>query len=213
MNAVKTAPSLGRPKDLVKRMAILEAARIIFLQKGFEHSSMDAIAKEAGVSKLTVYNHFHDKENLFVSAVGSYCEDQMPQLEFDLKTDISIEQALLQIATRFQHLIYSDAGLELHRLMCSLTQKNPSLVNRFYQAGPARVLNLMTQLLAKANEQGKLDIPDCKMAAEHFLSLFSGCVHMRVLFEIEQSPTDEQHQKLAEQAVKRFIRAYQPVNT
>ena len=52
----------GRPKDPAKRLAILEAAKRLFMQNGYDGSSMDAIAAEAGVSKLTVYSHFTDKE-------------------------------------------------------------------------------------------------------------------------------------------------------
>ncbi len=52
----------GRPKDLGKRAAILEAAKVLFIEQGYTGVSMDAIAAQAGVSKLTVYSHFGDKE-------------------------------------------------------------------------------------------------------------------------------------------------------
>ncbi len=68
----------GRPKDLEKRAAILEAAKQLFVKQGFEGTSMDAIANKAGVSKLTVYSHYRDKETLFAAAVSSKCEEQMP---------------------------------------------------------------------------------------------------------------------------------------
>ncbi|WP_330970248.1 TetR/AcrR family transcriptional regulator, partial [Lysobacter sp. A3-1-A15] len=58
----------GRPKDLAKRAAILDAAKSMFTQYGFGGASMDQIAAEAGVSKLTVYSHFGDKETLFAAA-------------------------------------------------------------------------------------------------------------------------------------------------
>ena len=58
----------GRPKDLGKRAAILDAAKRLFLVQGFTGVSMDQIAAEAGVSKLTVYSHFGDKESLFADA-------------------------------------------------------------------------------------------------------------------------------------------------
>ena len=72
----------GRPKDPAKRKAILEAAETLFLRNGYDGSSMDAIAAEAGVSKLTVYSHFTDKETLFAFAVKSKCEQQIPELLF-----------------------------------------------------------------------------------------------------------------------------------
>jgi TetR/AcrR family transcriptional repressor of mexJK operon len=96
VNSAKSPSTLGRPKDLIKRQAILESAKRLFLEQGYDGSSMDAIAKAAGVSKLTVYNHFHDKENLFVAAVEAHCENQLPALEFDLKAEVPIELALLK---------------------------------------------------------------------------------------------------------------------
>ncbi len=200
--------TLGRPKDLAKRQAILMAAKELFLQLGYEGSSMDAIAQEAGVSKLTVYNHFQDKENLFTAAIEHHGDSQLPPLDFDLKTDMAIETALYNIAIRFQNIIYSKEGLELHRLMCSMTQQNPQLVHNFYNAGPARVLKHMTRLLEQANQQHKLATPNSKLAAERFLSLFCGHQHMRVLFDMEAAPSEAQQQALAHQHIAFFVRAY-----
>ena len=73
----------GRPKDMGKRAAILEAAKRMFTQHGFDGASMDQIAAEAGVSKLTVYSHFGDKDTLFTEAVERYCEQQMPASVFE----------------------------------------------------------------------------------------------------------------------------------
>ena len=53
---LSTPSGPGRPKDLAKRRAILDAAKILFLSKGYANTSMDAVATEAGVSKLTVYS-------------------------------------------------------------------------------------------------------------------------------------------------------------
>ena len=76
--------ALGRPKDLAKRQSILDAAKTLFLTKGYANTSMDAVAGLAGVSKLTVYSHFTDKETLFSSAIMSKCTEQLPVLFFEL---------------------------------------------------------------------------------------------------------------------------------
>ena len=208
MSNVAHTTILGRPKDLAKRQAILIAAKELFLQLGYEGSSMDAIAQEAGVSKLTVYNHFQDKENLFTAAIEHHCDNLLPPLDFDLKADMSIETALYNISVRFQNISFSKEGLELHRLMCSMTQQNPQLVHNFFNAGPARVLKQMTRLIEQANQQHKLLTPNSQLAAEHFLSLFCGHQHMRVLFDMEAAPSKAQQQELAHQNIAFFMRAY-----
>jgi AcrR family transcriptional regulator len=57
------------PRSTKKRRAIVEAARALFLRKGYVATSMDEIAADAGVSKQTVYSHFADKEGLFTQIV------------------------------------------------------------------------------------------------------------------------------------------------
>ena len=208
MSDLRHTATPGRPKDMAKRQSILDAAKCLFLELGYEGSSMDSIALAAGVSKLTVYNHFNDKETLFIAAVENHCENQLPALDFDLKTDMAIETALNRIALRFQSIIYSKEGLELHRLMCSMTQHNPTLVHKFFAAGPTRVLSHMTRLLEQAHAQRKLNIANSLQAAEHFLSLFCGHRHMRVLFDIEAALSEQQQQQLAQDNIAFFVRAY-----
>ncbi len=69
----------GRPKDMEKRAAILAAAKSLFVRNAFAGTSMDAIAAEAGVSKLTVYSHFGDKDNLFREVIRSRVQDWLPE--------------------------------------------------------------------------------------------------------------------------------------
>lgn len=71
---MQTVNQSGRPKDLEKRARILQAAKAIFLKSGYHGTSMNLIAQEAGVTKLTVYNHFQDKANLFICAITETCE-------------------------------------------------------------------------------------------------------------------------------------------
>src|SRR5580700_551953 len=52
-----------------KGEAISSAARRLFLREGYERTSVDAIAAEAGVSKRTIYNRYGDKETLFLSVL------------------------------------------------------------------------------------------------------------------------------------------------
>ena len=78
MTQTVPAANRGRPKDPAKRAAILEAAKTLFLAGGFSGTSMDAVAKEAGVSKLTVYSHFSDKETLFSAAIEAKCQNMLP---------------------------------------------------------------------------------------------------------------------------------------
>jgi TetR/AcrR family transcriptional regulator, mexJK operon transcriptional repressor len=200
----------GRPKDLAKRQAILDAAKILFLTHGYANTSMDAVASEAGVSKLTVYSHFNDKETLFSAAVVAKCEEQLPPLFFELPEGIAVEHVLLNIARGFHQLINSEESVNLHRLIMALGSQDPNLSLIFFQAGPERVVNGMEGLLAKINETGALSINQPRNAAEHFFCLIKGAGNFRLLYGCGEPLTGDAAESHVREVVGLFMRAYKP---
>jgi TetR/AcrR family transcriptional repressor of mexJK operon len=200
----------GRPKDPAKRAAILEAAKTLFLRNGYDGSSMDAIAAEAGVSKLTVYSHFTDKETLFSFAVKSKCQQQVPEMLFELADGVPIEGVLLNIGRSFHQLINSDESIELHRVLITRGAQNPKLSQMFFDAGPQRLMNEMEQLLIKANAAGLLKIAKPLNAADQFFCLIKGGCNFRLLIGCAEPQTDSEIDTHVRDAVELFVRAYRP---
>jgi len=208
---VSTPPSgPGRPKDPAKRSAILAAAKSLFLAHGYEGSSMDAIAAEAGVSKLTVYSHFNDKETLFAAAVASKCQEELPPLFFEQDPGVSLEQVLLEVGRRFHLLINSPESVAMHRLMVAQGGHNPELSRLFFEAGPQRILDATTQLLARADHNGQLRVREPQRAAEHFLSMIKGACHLRLLIGCCEPPRGQDAEAHVQDVVQLFLRAYRP---
>jgi TetR/AcrR family transcriptional repressor of mexJK operon len=204
-----TSPSgPGRPKDLVKRQAILDAAKNLFVRNGYSSTSMDAVAAEAGVSKLTVYSHFTDKETLFSAAVVARCEEQVPELFVDLPLDVPVEKVLLGIARGFQTLINSPESLQLHRLMIALGSQDPTLSRVFFEAGPQRILHEMERFLTRVNDTEGLHFDSPASAGEHFLSLVKGACNFRLLIGCGELPNDEAAERHVQDVVRLFLRAY-----
>ena len=200
----------GRPKDLAKRQAILDAAKILFLSHGYANTSMDAVASEAGVSKLTVYSHFNDKETLFSAAVMAKCEEQLPTLIFELPKGIAVENVLLNIARGFHHLINSDESVNLHRLIMALGVQDPKLSLIFFEAGPQRMVQGMERLLTRIHESGALNIDLPRNAAEHFFCLIKGAGNFRLMFGCGEPLSEEAAESHIEEVVGLFMRAYKP---
>ena len=200
----------GRPKDPAKRLAILEAAKCLFMRHGYDGSSMDAIAAEAGVSKLTVYSHFTDKETLFTCAVESKCEEQLPPLSFELRADASIDSALLAIGHGFNALINSDESVAMMRLVMTQAGQNPKMAQLFYEAGPQKMLAAMETLLLQAERLGQLRINHAQHAAEHFFSLIKGGCNFRRLIGCEEPPSSDAADAHVRDVVALFLRAYRP---
>jgi TetR/AcrR family transcriptional repressor of mexJK operon len=200
----------GRPKDLAKRQAILDAAKRLFLSLGYASTSMDAVATDAGVSKLTVYSHFNDKETLFSAAVIAKCEEQVPPLFFEWADGVPIEHVLLNIARGFNQLINSDESVNLHRLMVALGSQDPKLSTIFYQAGPQRMLSEMERLLTKIDQSGALSIDKPRNAAEHFFCLIKGAANFRLLYGCDGPQDAEAAEAHVQEVVGLFVRAYRP---
>ncbi|CAH0287479.1 TetR family transcriptional regulator [Pseudomonas mediterranea] len=200
----------GRPKDLVKRQAILDAAKRLFIELGYANTSMDTVATEAGVSKLTVYSHFNDKETLFSAAVIAKCEEQVPPLFFEWPDGVPIERVLLNIARGFHLLVNSEESVNLHRVIMALGSQDPKLSTIFYQAGPERMLSGMERLLAKVNQSGALCIDKPRHAAEHFFCLIKGAANFRLLYGCGAPLQAEAAEEHVQEVVGLFMRAYRP---
>lgn len=199
----------GRPKDLAKREAILEAAKALFLSLGYANTSMDAVAAAAGVSKLTVYSHFTDKQTLFGSAVMATCQTQLPDLIFELPDGVPLDQVLLNIARGFQALISSDESVKLSRLIIALGSQDPGFGQFFYEAGPKQVLGEMEALLRSVAERGLLQIDNPLRAAEHFFCLIKGAPDYRLLLGCAPALSVDEAEVHVREVVGLFMRAYQ----
>lgn len=199
----------GRPKDLGKRAAILDAAKRLFVAQGFEGVSMDAIATEAGVSKLTVYSHFGDKEALFAEAVKSHCERGVPAALLEERPAQPVRERLTEIAAAFYAMISSPEAVAGHRILCSPQVMDTPLPQLFWEAGPRRVQDGLKALLDRRVAAGDLDIPDTALAASQFFTLLKGEPHARLVFGCgcsgEPHMTPDAH---VAACIDMFLRAY-----
>lgn len=209
MNTPKKAV-LGRPKNPEKRQAILQAAAELFPQKGYDGVSMMEIADRAGVSKLTLYSHFTDKEDLFTQSVIDCCEQQLPASTFKLAPGLSLEQALGAIGIGFLELVMDAKSITLHRMIIQQSGADCTHAELFFKAGPARMLAEMRSFLEQAAGNGALAIREPGFAAEHFFCLLKGLVYMRVLMGISDPPGRHEREAHVREVVALFLRAYAP---
>jgi len=193
-----------------KRAAILDAAKELFVKQGFEGTSMDAIANKAGVSKLTVYSHYRDKETLFGEAVRSKCDTLMPEELFEADLKGPLRKQLLAIARAFFTLITSEDAIAIHRTIVANAASSPKLADRFWQAGPQRVQEGLETFLRVEVGAGKLDIADLHRAASQFFCLLKGECHARLEFGCGEPPTAREIDEHLNATVDFFLRAYAP---
>ena len=198
----------GRPKDLEKRAALVEAAGRLFCQHGFDAVSLEAIAQTAGVSKLTIYSHFGDKEGLFTAAVEARCTAQLPHGLFELPLDLPVAEALRQIGHGFVDLVYGEDAVQLMRVMAAQAGQSTRLAQLYYQAGPKRMLEEMEGFLVTARARGEIAVDDPRQAAAQFFVLLKGLQHFRILLGLEPAPTPQTRAAHIEHCVALFLRAH-----
>jgi TetR/AcrR family transcriptional repressor of mexJK operon len=199
----------GRPKDLGKRAAILETAKEMFIEQGFNGVSMDGIAAGAGVSKLTVYSHFGDKETLFFEAIQAKCVEMMPDDLFVTDSEGPLREQLRGIGHAFFALISSDEAIATQRMMMT-PETDDRIREMFWQAGPKRTESALAEFLEARTARGELAIDDPRLAARQFFCLIKGELHAHMMCGLCAAPEQPDAEAHIATTVDFFIRAYAP---
>jgi TetR/AcrR family transcriptional repressor of mexJK operon len=202
------AKTKGRPKDPEKRDAIMEVAGKLFLNQGYERTSVDTIADKAGVSKFTIYSHFNDKEGLFKCLVTDKCHELATGRNIDQLSQLPLHEALVRMADGYLKLMLDPDVLAFQRLMIADATNNPELMQMFYESGPKPTVQAYADIFKQFNDSGKLRIDDSWRAADHFLSMLRGIFHWRALFNVETQPGKTELRRHIDDCVAVFIRAY-----
>ncbi|MFK4048914.1 TetR/AcrR family transcriptional regulator [Acinetobacter venetianus] len=202
----------GRPKDLEKRAKILQAAKSIFLKMGYHATNMNQIAKDAGVTKLTVYNHFQDKANLFICAIEESCEESICAKEIVLTAESNFEQALYVMCHRALSIIYLPEALKLDRVLFELAAEQSPLTQQFFDASHTRISNVWCDFFQQAVDLGFIQKDDPLKQSEMIVSLMLGLRHYRVLLGLDTVPTAIEIDQMIQQAVELFLLKYQTKN-
>ncbi len=197
-----------------KRVSILDAAANVFCREGFSGASIDEIAIEACVSRQTIYNHYREKETLFVAVIEDVMERANAALfsmlsTFPDKPD-NLHQDLSDFAVRLtKNCLCNHDGKFLRRLVQMEGERYPHLFEGWRQHGPCKISSTLGALLAKLSHKGALRIDDFDLAARQFLALVNADLQMTYLFG--GKPSDEELHSAASNAVATFLRAYAPL--
>lgn len=204
MDALEILAEASSPKA----QQIIAAARKAFLDTGFGETSMDLVAKSAGVSKATLYAHFTNKQALFGAVIAEECNRTAGSL-FDPGSDGNdVRQTLTRLGRNFCDMVLDPVKLSGYRVVVAEAGRFPELGEAFYRAGPARVVAGLAAYLERMTAQGRLDVPHAKLAASQFLGMIKADHYMRRLFGIADGAGDPSPADAVDAAVEVFLRAY-----
>ncbi|RKG37125.1 TetR/AcrR family transcriptional regulator [Acinetobacter rongchengensis] len=200
--------TVGRPKDLEKRKHILEAAKKLFLKLGYHGSSMNQIAKEAGVTKLTVYNHFQDKETLFCCAIEATCEKTINASLIRLNANSDFQAHFYQVCELALYIINLPEAIKLEHLLLELAAEQNPLAMQFYNVSHQRMCNVWQDFFEQATQLKFIQANEIEKQINLILSLLLGIRHHEVLLGIQQPPTPEEKHQIISESIELFMMKY-----
>jgi TetR/AcrR family transcriptional repressor of mexJK operon len=192
-----------------KAESILAAAKRTFLAAGFGAVSMDTIAREAGVSKATVYAHFAGKEELFGAVIGRECELYFARFSAGELDPRDVRASLTVLGRRFLELLLSPESIALYRIILGEVTRFPSLGEVFWRAGPERQRVQIEAFLRSASASGTLVLSNTRLAAEQFVSLVRGDIQLRHALRLAAEADQRGISTAVEGAVATFMRAFE----
>lgn len=207
----KPAKARGRPINEARADEIVAVAAELFMQQGFHATTMEQIAKTLGISKLTLYSRFKNKDALFEAVIAHKCQQYIPEAlfsDFDKKMP---EDSLYAIAYALLQLLVSDDASNMEHLLMAEAGKHKQLTGIFYKTGPIRVKTMIAEHLKSLDAKGILRIPDPMLAAHMFTALLKGSdIYLRICMNIAPIPTDKDIRDYCRKAVAMFMCAYRP---
>lgn len=203
MNAPEDISRQGR-----KVSQVLEGARTVFMRNGFEGASVDEIAREAGVSKATLYSYFPDKRLLFLEVAKSECRRQADSAIDRISLSGAPESVLFEAASHMVRFFLSSFGRQVYRICVAESDRFPELGREFYASGPMVVRSKLMAYLRRAVETGQLDIDDIELAADQFPELCKASLHIPMVMGVKTDFTDAEIDRVIQGAVDMFMARY-----
>ena len=160
-------PSRQQSAQLVVR--ILDVAESLFLGHGFGATSIEAVAKRAGISKRTFYHRFSGKERLFEAVVRRLIERWLPPLDAGMVDWPNLADGLRLVAEHMLNIALTPEALALHRIVIAEAQQFPGLARMMHEIGSATGTERIAKQLEPRIRSGELRAIDPRFAAEEFI--------------------------------------------
>lgn len=194
--------------DRAKNEAILDAAAEILGDKGLS-APMALIARRAGVSKQTIYNHYGAKMDLIQALVQRRVAAMTAPLG-DGEAPADPEEALVAFASTLIRFVVGPKGASIMRLTVQSSTETPKLAKDVMDAGPIATIQGLTIFMRGEMSAGRMVEADPAEAAEMFAGMAAGHKHTLALLGYPVTLAEPEIQALARRIAQRFLRAYAP---
>jgi AcrR family transcriptional regulator len=199
-------------EESAKRRQILDGARKVFMDLGFDGASMGEIARAAGVSKGTLYVYFADKSQLFEAIVQQEALEQ-DKVAFIFDPERDAATTLPEFGQAYILLLCRPGGGSAIRTVMAIAERMPDVGRRFYkQVLENRIDRLAVYLEARVKIKD-LEIDDCQLAASQFMRMCEASLFLPFIFQAAPTPSAERIAEVVKSATRMFLTGYQATST
>jgi AcrR family transcriptional regulator len=199
--------SLVADEDSSKRRQILDGARKLFLDLGFDGASMGEIARAAGVSKGTLYVYFADKNRLFEAIVEEESLEQ-GKVAFNFDPARDVTTTLMDFGQAYIQLLCRPGGGSAMRTVMAIAERMPEVGRRFYENVVALKIRKLAGYLDARVAAGDLAIEDCELAATQFMQMCQATLFQPFIFQAAPAPSAARIAHVVASATRMFLAAY-----
>lgn len=158
--------------------AILEAARKVLLEQG-DAASLNAVAREAGLSRKTVYARYGSREELFIAAIRLTLQDVGPVRFADAA---SFEERLYNYVVAALDMVFSSAAMTFQQVLSTNVHIVPDMRGEMLAASRKIFFDPLLDLLEKAGEQGEITLDEPQLTAR---IIFNATLAYRMTFGLD----------------------------
>jgi TetR/AcrR family transcriptional regulator of autoinduction and epiphytic fitness len=191
-----------------RRHTLLEAAAAVFLRDGYAASSMDKVAREAGMSKRTLYRLFPSKAALFEATIN----DSLAPLHLDpaLLREMDLQVALTGILEASGRHLLALRPIGIFRLVIAEQGRSPELAETFHRVLVRRGASALQRLIGVEMERGRLRPGNPEATGRLLYGMAFGSTQIRLLLGVRKMPSREEVAALARDAVEVFLTGARP---
>lgn len=199
----------GRPVNEALGQTIVEAASELFVELGFQATTLDKVAQRAKISKLSIYRHFENKEALFSAAIVAGCHQLFAPQSLLEGVDGSVEDQLMAVGSLLLRTLLRPDVSSVEAMVMADKTNQKSLSKLHYEAGPAHVIAQIEALLRQLHQKALLNVPDPLQSARLFAVLFKGSDLLIIArFDEARAEDDNEIELYCRSAVAMFIAAH-----
>jgi AcrR family transcriptional regulator len=205
--APRTSLTLIGDEDSSKRRQILDGARKVFMDLGFDGASMGEIARSAGVSKGTLYVYFADKSRLFEAIVEEEALERS-QVAFDFDPERDVVTTLREFGRAYIQMQCRPGGGSAIRTVMAIAERMPEVGRRFYTDVLEKTIGRLAAYLSAHVKPNELAIDDCQLAASQFMMVCQASLFLPFVFQAAPAPSPERITQVVESATQMFLATY-----